>query len=88
MEKDIMRKSIITTIFKADIKRVWDNNKYDWRSDLSKIDVSLDGNSFTEIYDIVGIEIDHSFLRYKKELTQQLYKSMEGDISRVIKKEL
>ncbi len=22
--------------------------KYDWRSDLSKIDVSIDGNSFTE----------------------------------------
>ncbi len=29
--------------------------------------------SFSEIYDIVGIEIDHSFLQYKKELTQYGY---------------
>lgn len=25
--------------------------------------------SFAEIHDIIGIEIDHSFLNYKKELT-------------------
>lgn len=47
-----MRKSTITATFKADIKKVWEvvtnNNKYEWRSDLSKIDVSADGNSFTE----------------------------------------
>lgn len=47
-----MKKSIITAEFKADIKKVWkvvtDNNKYEWRSDLSKVDVSSDGNSFTE----------------------------------------
>lgn len=30
--------------------------------------------SFTEIHNIVGIEIDHSFLKYKKELTQYGYK--------------
>lgn len=29
--------------------------------------------SFDEIHDIAGIEIDHSFLRYKKELTQYGY---------------
>jgi hypothetical protein len=30
--------------------------------------------SFAEIHNIVGIEIDHSFLTYKKELTQYGYK--------------
>ena len=29
--------------------------------------------SFAEIQDIAGIEIDHSFLNYKKELTQYGY---------------
>lgn len=29
--------------------------------------------SFTEIHDIAGIEIDHSFLNYKKELIQYGY---------------
>ena len=29
--------------------------------------------SFEEIHDIAGIEIDHSFLNYKKELTQYGY---------------
>ncbi|WP_411679440.1 polyketide cyclase [Clostridium thailandense] len=47
-----MKKSTITATFKANIKKVWEvvtnNNKYEWRSDLSKIDVSADGNSFTE----------------------------------------
>ncbi|QXE18573.1 SRPBCC family protein [Clostridium sp. 001] len=47
-----MKESTITTTFKADIKKVWEvvtnNNKYEWRSDLSKIDVSEDGNYFTE----------------------------------------
>jgi len=47
-----MKKSTITATFKADIKKVWEvvtnNNNYEWRSDLSKIDVSVDGNSFTE----------------------------------------
>jgi len=47
-----MKKSIITATFKADINKVWEvvtnNNKYEWRSDLSKIDVSVDGKSFTE----------------------------------------
>ena len=48
----IMKKSTITATFKADIKKVWEvvtnNNNYEWRSDLSEIDVSVDGNSFTE----------------------------------------
>ena len=47
-----MKKSTITATFKADIKKVWEvvtnNNNYEWRSDLSKIDVSVDGSSFTE----------------------------------------
>lgn len=30
--------------------------------------------SFAEIHNIAGIEIDHSFLTYKKELTQYGYK--------------
>jgi len=30
--------------------------------------------SFVEIHNIAGIEIDHSFLTYKKELTQYGYK--------------
>lgn len=30
--------------------------------------------SFTEIHNIAGIEIDHSFLTYKKELTLYGYK--------------
>lgn len=29
--------------------------------------------SFEEIHDIMGIDIDHSFLNYKKELTQYGY---------------
>jgi len=29
--------------------------------------------SFADIHDIAGIEIDHSFLNYKKELTQYGY---------------
>jgi len=48
----IIKESTITAAFKSDIKKVWEvvtnNNKYEWRSDLSKIDVSADGNSFTE----------------------------------------
>ena len=47
-----MKKSTIITTFKADIKKVWqvvtNNNNYEWRSDLCKIDVSVDENSFTE----------------------------------------
>ncbi|WP_406543189.1 hypothetical protein [Clostridium ljungdahlii] len=52
-----MKESTITTTFKSDIKKVWEvvtnNNKYEWRSDLSKIDVSEDGNSFTEYTKII-----------------------------------
>ncbi|GAA0077641.1 SRPBCC family protein [Clostridium sp. CTA-5] len=47
-----MKKSTITATFKADIRKVWEvvtnNNKYEWRSDLSRIDISVDVNSFTE----------------------------------------
>lgn len=47
-----MKKATIRAVFKADIRRVWEvvtnNNNYKWRSDISKIDVSEDGNSFIE----------------------------------------
>ncbi len=47
-----MRKANITAAFKADIHTVWDivtnNEDYAWRSDLSKIVISKDGNSFIE----------------------------------------
>lgn len=50
-------------------------NKYDplWEH------VQKNGNphiklTFDEIHNVAGIEIDHSFLNYKKELTQYGYK--------------
>ena len=47
-----MRKSTITAAFQADIKTVWnfvtDNENYLWRSDLSKIEVIGNGNTFIE----------------------------------------
>ena len=53
-----MKKSVIAANFKSDIKNVWeivtDNQNYSWRSDISKIDVSSDGQSFIE-YDKSGI---------------------------------
>ena len=39
--------------------------------------------SFSEIYDILGFELDHSFLKYKKELTQYGYQV--GKISLKVK---
>ena len=47
-----MKKAAITASFKSDIQKVWDvvtdNLHYSWRSDLSKIEVSEDGQSFVE----------------------------------------
>lgn len=47
-----MRKSRIVATFSRDVQTVWnivtDNTNYSWRSDLSKIEVADDGNSFTE----------------------------------------
>lgn len=47
-----MRRSNITACFKADRRTVWDivtdNENYGWRSDLAKVEISPDGNSFTE----------------------------------------
>jgi hypothetical protein len=63
-----MRKSNITVVFKADIHTVWDvvtnNEDYAWRSDLSKIVISKDGNRFTE-YTKDGYRTDF-FIRIKK----------------------
>jgi hypothetical protein len=49
-------------------------SKYDalWEY-IQKADVSSLKLSFSEIHDILGIEINHSFLKYKKELTQYGY---------------
>lgn len=49
-------------------------SKYDtlWEYVCKSEDQSLK-LSFTEIHNILGIEIDHSFLKYKKELTQYGY---------------
>ncbi len=47
-----MKSATITAVFASDIKKVWDvvtdNVHYQWRSDLSKIEVSKDGSGFTE----------------------------------------
>ncbi len=47
-----MKSVTMTATFASDIKKVWDvvtdNAHYQWRSDLSKIEVSEDGRSFTE----------------------------------------
>lgn len=47
-----MKTSTITANLKSDINKVWsvvtDNRNYQWRSDLSKIEISDDGNKFTE----------------------------------------
>lgn len=47
-----MKKSIVVARFKSPIKAVWnvvtDNTVFDWRSDIVKIEVSEDCNSFTE----------------------------------------
>ena len=47
-----MKKAEITADFKSDVQKVWDivtdNLNYSWRSDISKIEVSNDGQSFVE----------------------------------------
>lgn len=47
-----MKKSTVTATFKSSVEAVWDvvtnNAVYDWRSDVSKIIVSNDGNRFSE----------------------------------------
>ncbi|BCZ45338.1 hypothetical protein psyc5s11_14050 [Clostridium gelidum] len=46
------RKSEITATFKTDIKIVWDvvtnNNDYKWRSDIERIEIIDNGNTFIE----------------------------------------
>jgi hypothetical protein len=47
-----MRTSTITAEFSSDIQTVWDvvtdNRHTEWRSDLARVDVPDDGNTFTE----------------------------------------
>ena len=47
-----MKKATIQAVLQSDVKKVWDiitdNEHFAWRSDLSKIDISPDGKSFTE----------------------------------------
>lgn len=47
-----MKRATLTATFASNIDKVWrvvtDNSSYIWRSDLSKIVVAADGNSFTE----------------------------------------
>lgn len=46
------RTSEITAYFSSDISKVWDtvtdNSDYKWRSDISKIEIQDDGNTFVE----------------------------------------
>mgnify|MGYP001261744147 CR=1 FL=1 len=79
-----MKESTITAVFKSDIKKVWgvvtNNNKYEWRSDLSKIDVSSDENSFTEYTKDkfptkFNITLKKPYERYEFDMTN---KSMKG----------
>ena len=47
-----MKKATIQAVLQSDVKKVWDiitdNEHFAWRCDLSKIDISPDGKSFTE----------------------------------------
>ena len=79
-----MKKVAIVATFKADIKKVWEavtnNNKYEWRSDLSKIDTSPDGNSFTEytkdnFTTEFNITLKKPYERYEFDMTN---KNMKG----------
>lgn len=63
-----MRKSVIETELKANIKIVWDtvtdNQKYSWRSDIEKIEI-IDENKF--------IEYNKSGFTIKFEITKKIY---------------
>jgi len=54
-----MTKSTIVVKFCSPIENVWnivtDNTAYAWRSDIAKIEVSDDGNSFTEFIEEVEV---------------------------------
>lgn len=54
-----MTKSTIVVKFCSPIENVWnivtDNTAYAWRSDIAKIEVSDDGNSFTEFTEEVEV---------------------------------
>lgn len=47
-----MKKSTVTASFSSPVETIWnvvtDNTAFDWRSDISKIEQSTDGNIFTE----------------------------------------
>lgn len=70
-----------TVTFPFDIKNVWDiitnNEDYAWRSDLSKIEILNDGNSWVE-YNTNGSSINFSIL--KKDYLKEYNFSMENNI--------
>lgn len=72
-----MRKSNIIAIFKANVPTVWDvvtnNEKYSWRSDLSKIEILDDGNKFIEY-------TKDGFSTYFTITTKQEYERYEFDL--------
>lgn len=72
-----MRKSNTTAIFKANVQTVWDvvtnNEKYSWRSDLSKIEILDDGNKFIEY-------TKDRFTTHFKITTKQEYDRYEFDL--------
>ena len=72
-----MRKSNITATFKANVSTVWDvvtnNEKYSWRSDLSKIEILGDGNKFIE-------HTKDGFTTYFTVTTKQEYERYEFDL--------
>ena len=47
-----MKQFSVSAIFKSDIQKVWDivtdNTQYAWRSDIGKVEVSDDGQTFIE----------------------------------------
>ena len=73
------RKSEIIATFKSDIKTVWDvvtnNNDYKWRSDIERIDIIDNGNTFIE-YTPNGIST--KFTITKKSLYNRYEFNMEN----------
>ncbi len=72
-----MRKSNIIATFNANVSTVWDvvtnNEKYSWRSDLSKIEILDDGNKFIEY-------TKDGFTTYFTITTKQEYERYEFDL--------
>lgn len=73
------RKSEITATFKANIKTVWNvvtnNSDYKWRSDIERIEIIDDGNTFIE-YTASGIST--KFTITKKDLYNRYEFNLEN----------